>query len=604
MKRLFIFQLLAIVLLLSFAIAAVAQGPIEPPSVNTELGPGESIVVTKTITTSEIPSTSDIYFLADTTGSMGTIINAVKTGASGLISTISGLAPDAVFGAGDYKDFPYDTYAFMNAAPITDDGGTAALAAISGWSASGGSDGDEGQFYALDQLAESDMWRTGSTKIVVWFGDAPGHDPICSAISGLGYDIDEASLTAKLVAAGIHVIAISTVTGYPDGLDDDPTTSFDYTSYCGDPGGTSGQGSRIAAATGGVYMAGIDQEAIIDAILDALSQLSTDVWPTVVADPGLIITFDPEVHEDVPSGDTVTFDETIAVDPGAECGVDLTATVTFWANSYPAEGAALGTQEITVTVPCNEGCLDIDKTVDFDGDGVFTDLETNYAGNDADWAIRVTNCGDSDIHDIYVSDDNNGADFYGPFDLAAGAYLDIPVYTTNPMADLENEACAEGLDELDNPVGPVCDTAAVEIIAVVGTEGCSLGYWKNHPGCWECYDPDMPFSEVFDRVISVGKGKKAADDPTLMEALNGNGGGVTALARQAVAALLNACDPDIDYPLTEGEIVDGVYDILSDGASKSEISEAAGYLDYFNNLGCPQNAHCEPTDYDDKMNWD
>ena len=89
-----------------------------------------------------------------------------------------------------------------------------------------------------------------------------------------------------------------------------------------------------------------------------------------------------------------------------------------------------------------------------------------------------------------------------------------------------------------------------------------------------------------------------------MEALNGNGGGVTALARQAVAALLNACDPDIDYPLTEGDLIDGIYELLTDSASDYEISEAAEYLDYLNNLGCPQDAHCEPIDYDGMMDGD
>jgi len=35
----------------------------------------------------------------------------------------------------------------------------------------------------------------------VIFGDAPGHDPICAAISGLDHDITEESVTAKLHAA-------------------------------------------------------------------------------------------------------------------------------------------------------------------------------------------------------------------------------------------------------------------------------------------------------------------------------------------------------------------------------------------------------------------
>ena len=118
----------------------------------------------------------------------------------------------------------------------------------------------------------------------------------------------------------------------------------------------------------------------------------------------------------------------------------------------------------TAAVDVISPCLDIEKTVDFDNDGVFTDLETYYAGEPADWAINVTNCGDVPMYNITVSDDNNGTDFYGPFDLNPGESEIVPVYTTYPADDFENEACAEGVDELGNPVGPVCDPAAVDVI--------------------------------------------------------------------------------------------------------------------------------------------
>ena len=109
--------------------------------------------------------------------------------------------------------------------------------------------------------------------------------------------------------------------------------------------------------------------------------------------------------------------------------------------------------------------ISIEKLVDFDNDAVFTDLETYYAGADADWAIVVTNTGYDPVYGIYVSDDNMGVDFYGPFDLLANGDTEIiPVYTTNPMVDTVNTACAEGVDELGNPVGPVCDPAEVIVL--------------------------------------------------------------------------------------------------------------------------------------------
>ena len=163
--------------------------------------------------TAEILPTPDIYFLADTTASMGDVIASVQADATAILSAVDGARQRPRYGAGDYKDFQSpqsDPYAFNNGAsiPAADDNGAAALAAIGAWSALGGADGSEGQFFALHRLAVHGdaSFRTDSTPIVVWFGDAPAHDPVCDEISGdTGHDIDEASLTAELVAAEIRV---------------------------------------------------------------------------------------------------------------------------------------------------------------------------------------------------------------------------------------------------------------------------------------------------------------------------------------------------------------------------------------------------------------
>jgi len=89
-------------------------------------------------------------------------------------------------------------------------------------------------------VADTTTWRTGSTRIVVWFGDAPGHDP-----SG---GVTEATATASLVAGGIKVEAI------------DVGTMND-----------TGQAGRIAAATGGAYYSGIDSSSIVAAITAAIT---------------------------------------------------------------------------------------------------------------------------------------------------------------------------------------------------------------------------------------------------------------------------------------------------------------------------------------------
>lgn len=297
---------------------------ISPTTVTELVFPGEYVDVTKTVETPAIPPKPDIYFLADTTASMTPAIVQVQADAAAVLTSIAGQTTDPRFGAGDYKDFlSGDPYAFNPAAPIpaANDAGAAALAAIAGWSVSGGGDGSEGQFFALDRIANSAAnFRTDSTRIVVWFGDAPAHDPVCAAANGLGYDITEASVTAALVAAEIRVIAISLDTDfYTTGLNDDPTLNAgNYGSTC-PIGGSSGQAARIATATGGVSLTGVAPEGITAAILAGLGNLPAEVAMVSDCAAPLTTTFTP-ASQTVTSGDNAQFNERISVAAGAAGG--------------------------------------------------------------------------------------------------------------------------------------------------------------------------------------------------------------------------------------------------------------------------------------------
>ena len=248
---------------------------IDPPKNDLKLGECDRFTetVTVTIPKSAAVSKADIYFLADTTGSMGGILSAVQTGATDILNALTLLGLDLAYGVGNYKDFPSDPYAFQPQQALTTVQASA-LAAIGAWSSSGGNDGDEGQFFALDQLAQppggSIGWRAGSKRIIVWFGDAPAHDPVCAAISGLPYNITEASVTTKLVSEKITVLAISTNTGLPNALDGDPVANSSDYGVCGAAAGTPGQATRIAAATGGQHATGIDATTIVQTIIDLI----------------------------------------------------------------------------------------------------------------------------------------------------------------------------------------------------------------------------------------------------------------------------------------------------------------------------------------------
>ncbi|HEV7409489.1 MAG TPA: hypothetical protein VGO01_13470 [Bradyrhizobium sp.] len=223
----------------------------------------------------------DVYFLADTTGSMGNIITAVKAAATGIMNTLHAAYPTMAFAVGNYKDFGSgDPYCFQHqqspsvpTAPVQ--------TAINAWSASGGNDGPEGQFFALDQIATNlatIQWRPGAQRIVVWFGDAPGHDPICAPQFVPLPAITEALLTSHLSGAQIKVLAISTNTGYALGLNDDATpTAFDYP--CPNTG-LAGQGGRIASATGGSYASGVNAATIANTIL-AMITAATNLFNNI-----------------------------------------------------------------------------------------------------------------------------------------------------------------------------------------------------------------------------------------------------------------------------------------------------------------------------------
>lgn len=96
-------------------------------------------------------------------------------------------------------------------------------------------------------------------------------------------------------------------------------------------------------------------------------------------------------------------------------------------------------------------------------------------------------------------------------------------------------------------------------------QGCSPGYWKNHTeaGDWPApYTPDMLFSAVFE---------DAFGSQTLLEVLNNGGGGLNALGRQTVSALLNAAALPGVFEMTPTEVIDAFNDVYP--GTKAEYNE-------------------------------
>ena len=256
---------------------------INPASENFVLSAEQIVerVVTVSVPKSAPIPKIDVYFLADTTGSMAPVIAAVRAGADTILNSLTSFSPDLdiSFGVGNYRDFftPKGNqkflYDFEHQLNLTADT-SQVRTAITNWTVLGGDDTTEGQLYALDQLAQapggSIGWRDNSKRIIVWFGDAPGHDPICPALSHLvTAEITENSVTQKLVSERILVIAISSDTGVVGGLDGDPKTGADtYSGIC-PIGGNPGQSLRIVQNTGGKHYTRIEPNKVVDTIIQS-----------------------------------------------------------------------------------------------------------------------------------------------------------------------------------------------------------------------------------------------------------------------------------------------------------------------------------------------
>jgi hypothetical protein len=74
-----------------------------------------------------------------------------------------------------------------------------------------------------------------------------------------------------------------------------------------------------------------------------------------------------------------------------------------------------------------------------------------------------------------------------------------------------------------------------------------------------------------------------------LQALNTGGGGIFNLARQGVAALLNACSDEVDYPAPYYSNPQSVIDAVNAAylAGGSNPGKLATQLDILNNTGCP-----------------
>lgn len=432
MKKTKLIAGLLLTVLLTLALALPAAAQVEPPVVEKELAPGASMMLIKEVTTPPIPPVIDIFLLEDETGSFWDDIDELQALAPAIWDAIAASGADFTMGVAGFRDFDQDgwgstgdhVYRLVQDLTSDKDDFVAGVGNLSAW---GGNDGPEAQLEALHYLAvpthpwiDSDgdgvmdpedtptgqqpTWRDGAQRVVLLATDASCHlqgDPPappgwpgCAATSSANVTGDLLK-EKEIIVIGLTPLGAGTIS-------------------CID---------ILAAKTGGsVQATTATGEEILEAILAGLKELTTDVWWEVEADPGLTVELEPTVHYDVPGDTTVEFAETITLDEDAPQCHTLTATVTFYANEYPEEGAVIGEQEISIHVAdITPPCVACREWVNPHGNkvppaGWTTEPGTNpNSGRNPDGFYQLgvwDNCDEDPM--IYVSDLSVSAVF-GPF---------------------------------------------------------------------------------------------------------------------------------------------------------------------------------------------
>ncbi len=111
-----------------------------------------------------------------------------------------------------------------------------------------------------------------------------------------------------------------------------------------------------------------------------------------------------------------------------------------------------------------------------------------------------------------------------------------------------------------------------------GGEGCTPGFWKQrqHFDSWTApYTTGTLFSAVFE---------DAFPGMTLLEVLSQGGGGLNALGRHTVAALLNSASGDVSYDFAMPQ---GVIDAFNAVFPGGDYNGLKSIFEGFNEQGCP-----------------
>ncbi len=329
----------------------------------------------------------DVFFLVDTTGSMGAAINNVRSSLMGtIVPAVDEAIADVVMGVGDFRDFPVSPYgdpgdwAFELRQSMTDDVASV-QSALGRLSAGGGGDAPEalveGLWHSVNGSCAGEgfgaaCFRPDSHPIIVAITDNSAHSaPGTEGYSGVASH-DYAGTISSLNAENVKVLGASVGLAIPLPI---PIPGLgardDLEDIARDTMSRSSDGSlAVYDADGGEV-----SDAIVDGIVDLVGATTQDVTSRRIDDPSDDVDatqFITSIRPVRASRGGSTFDETTFFNVGG--GTTITFDVTFQNNIVPATafvqiyraeieihdvpgGTRLDIRQVYIVIPREDGGL-------------------------------------------------------------------------------------------------------------------------------------------------------------------------------------------------------------------------------------------------------
>ena len=275
-----------------------------------------------------------------------------------------------------------------------------------------------------------------------------------------------------------------------------------------------------------------------------------------------------------------------------------------WGFNEPGSG---GPHEVAAGTSQENACMGQDG---HSPDAVYASTfdSDRYSYDPLSTEITMTKGGDATLAFYFLSEADvcrsqnyvlkiNGADVPGGTgtvdDISQGLYVVMDVTGIPDGATVRLDvteatpSCGTATGEAFNSHLSGIFVDGTEACADPGDAGCTPGFWKNtrkHLPAWVGYAPGDLFSSVFEDAFS-GK--------TLKQVLKAKGGGLNALGRHTVAALLNGANSDINYGMSDAEVIAAFNEVYP--GTKAEYTALKNEFADDNERGCPINGKTAPS---------